>query len=158
MTHLKEGDDAPDFAGIDQEGKLFSLRDLKGKKVVLYFYPADMTETCTIQACNLRDKNVELKKAGFEIIGVSPDSSKKHKKFQEKYSLPFHLLEDPEHKIIDKYSVWGEKKLYGRSYLGLQRTTFVIDTKGVIRLIFTKPKSKVHAEEILEAWKNQQEF
>lgn len=158
MTYLKEGDNAPDFSGIDQDGNSFSLKNLKAKKVVLYFYPADMTETCTVQACSLRDKNADLKEAGFEIIGVSPDTSKKHKRFKEKYCLPFRLLEDPEHKIIDKYGVWGEKNVYGRRYLGLLRTTFVIDTKGIIRLIFSKPKSKIHAEEILEAWKNQEQF
>jgi peroxiredoxin Q/BCP len=152
MTHLQAGTKAPDFSGLDQDGKRISLKDLKGKKVVLYFYPADMTETCTIQACNLRDSYSDLKKAGFEVIGVSPDSSKKHKKFEEKYDLPFRLLEDPSHTIIDKYDVWGEKQLYGRTYLGLHRTSFVIDEMGIIRLVITKPKSKIHAEEILAAW------
>lgn len=153
MTHLQEGDKAPAFTTNDQNGQKVSLSGLKGKKLVLYFYPEDDTPTCTIQACNLRDNYALLKKEGFTVLGISPDEEKKHKKFEGKYDLPFTLLSDPEHKVIDKYGVWGEKQLYGRKYMGLHRTTFLIDEKGIIRKIFLKPKSKTHAEEIIAAWK-----
>ena len=152
MTTLTEGIKAPAFKGKDQNGEPVSLADYKGQKVVLYFYPEDDTPTCTVQACNLRDNFALLKKEGFTVLGVSPDEPKKHKKFEAKYSLPFTLVADPEHKIIDKYGVWGEKQLYGRHYMGLHRTTFLIDEKGIIRKIFLKPKSKQHTEEILKAW------
>jgi peroxiredoxin Q/BCP len=152
MTTLKEGSKAPAFKGKDQDGKTVSLADFKGQKVVLYFYPQDDTPTCTVQACNLRDNFSLLKKNGFIVLGVSPDEEKKHKKFEAKYDLPFTLLADPEHTIIDKYEVWGEKQLYGKKYLGLHRTTFLIDEKGIIKKIFVKPKSKQHTEEILAAW------
>ncbi len=114
--------------------------------------PEDNTPTCTIQACNLRDNFSALKKKGIIVLGVSPDEVKKHKKFEEKFDLPFTLIADPEHHIIDKYGVWGEKQLYGRNYMGLHRTTFLIDEKGVIKKIFLKPKSKQHTEEILKVW------
>jgi len=149
MITLQEGDKAPAFTGHDQDGKKVSLADFKGKKVILYFYPQDDTPTCTVQACNLRDNFALLRKEGLTVIGISPDDEKSHKKFEAKFSLPFPLLADPDHKIIDKYGVWGEKQLYGRKYLGLHRTTFLIDEKGVIRKIFLKPKSKQHAEEIV---------
>ena len=152
MTHLTEGKKAPAFKGKDQNGKPVSLADFKGKKVVLYFYPEDDTPTCTVQACNLRDNFGLLKKEGFTVLGVSPDQEKKHKKFEAKYDLPFTLIADADHKIIDSFGVWGEKQLYGRTYMGLHRTTFLIDEKGVIRKIFLKPKSKQHTEEILKAW------
>ena len=150
MIHLKEGDKAPDFTTKDQDGNTVSLKNFLGNKVILYFYPEDDTPTCTIEACNLRDNYDDLKKAGFVILGVSPDDKKKHKKFEEKFDLPFTLLEDPEKKIIDKYGVWGEKNLYGRKYMGLFRTTFLIDESGIIFKIFKKPKSKIHSEEILK--------
>lgn len=152
MTHLTENTKAPAFSGKDQNGDTHKLSDYKGKKVVLYFYPEDDTPTCTDQACNLRDNYGLLKKNGFTVLGVSPDEEKKHKKFETRHSLPFTLIADPGHKIIDKYGVWGEKQLYGRKYMGLHRTTFLIDEKGVIRKIFLKPKSKQHTEEILKAW------
>jgi len=152
MTHLTEGKKAPAFKGKDQNGKPVSLAEFKGKKVVLYFYPEDDTPTCTVQACNLRDNFGLLKKNGFSVLGVSPDEEKKHKKFEAKYDLPFTLIADAGHKIIDSYGVWGEKQMYGRTYMGLHRTTFLIDEKGVIRKIFLKPKSKQHTEEILKAW------
>lgn len=152
MTTLKEGTKAPVFKGKDQDGKTVSLADFKGQKVVLYFYPQDDTPTCTVQACNLRDNFSLLKKNGCIVLGVSPDEEKKHKKFETKYGLPFTLLADPEHTIIDKYKVWGEKQLYGKKYLGLHRTTFLIDEKGIIKKIFLKPKSKEHTQEILAAW------
>jgi thioredoxin-dependent peroxiredoxin len=151
-THLTEKTKAPAFKGKDQNGKPISLADYKGKKVVLYFYPEDDTPTCTVQACNLRDNFGLLKKKGFVVLGVSPDAEKKHKKFEAKYDLPFTLIADADHKIIDAYGVWGEKQLYGRTYMGLHRTTFLIDEKGIIRKIFLKPKSKQHTEEILNAW------
>ena len=153
MITLQEGDKAPAFKGKDQNGEVVSLSDFKGKKLVLYFYPQDDTPTCTVQACNLRDNYALLRKEGFEILGVSPDEAAKHKKFEAKYSLPFTLLADPDHTIIDKYGVWGEKQLYGRQYMGLLRTTFVLDEKGIIRKIFLRPKNKQHAEEIIAAWK-----
>ena len=149
MITLQEGDKAPAFVGKDQNGNKVSLANFKGKKVVLFFYPEDDTPTCTIQACNLRDNYGLLKKHGFEVLGISPDDEKKHKKFEAKFNLPFTLIADPEHKIIDKYGVWGEKKLYGREYMGLHRTTFVLDEKGIIRKIFLRPKNKAHADEII---------
>lgn len=152
MTHLTEGTKAPAFSGKDQNGENVKLSDFKGQKVVLYFYPEDMTPTCTDQACNLRDNYAALKKAGFVVLGVSPDAVAKHKKFEAKYDLPFTLLADDKHAIIYKYGVWGEKQLYGRKYMGLHRTTFLIDEKGIIRKIFLKPRSKQHTEEILKAW------
>lgn len=150
MISLKEGDKAPAFTGKDQNGNKVSLSQFKGQKVVLYFYPEDDTPTCTIQACNLRDNYALLRQHGFTILGVSPDDEAKHRKFEAKYNLPFTLLADPEHKIIDKYGVWGPKQLYGRHYDGIHRTTFVIDEKGVIRKIFLRPKNKQHAEEIIK--------
>ena len=150
---LTKGQKAPSFKAKDQNGNTISLSDYKGKKVVLYFYPEDDTPTCTIEACNLRDNFSLLKKEGLQILGVSPDEVTKHKKFEEKYSLPFSLLADPQHKIIESYGVWGEKNLYGRKYMGLHRTTFLIDEKGVIRKVFKKPRSARHSEDILKAWK-----
>lgn len=151
-TQLTEGQKAPALKGRDQNGKAVSLSDFTGKKVVLYFYPEDDTPTCTVQACNLRDNYSLLKKHGWAVLGVSPDDEKKHKKFEAKYDLPFTLIADPDHSIIDKYGVWGEKQLYGRQYMGLHRTTFLIDEKGMIRKIFLRPKNKQHAEEIIQTW------
>ncbi|CAN5710731.1 thioredoxin-dependent thiol peroxidase [soil metagenome] len=152
MTILTEGIKAPAFKAKDQNDQPVSLADFKGKKVVIYFYPEDDTPTCTIQACNLRDNFALLKKKGIVVLGISPDEVKKHKKFEDKYELPFTLVADAKHVIIDKYGVWGEKNLYGRKYMGLHRTTFLIDEKGIIQKIFLKPKSKQHTEEILKAW------
>ncbi|HNA01483.1 MAG TPA: thioredoxin-dependent thiol peroxidase [Ferruginibacter sp.] len=151
-TQLTEGQKAPAFKGRDQNGKAVSLSDFTGKKVVLYFYPEDDTPTCTVQACNLRDNYSLLKKHGWAVLGVSPDDEKKHKKFEAKYDLPFTLIADPDHSIIDKYGVWGEKQLYGRQYMGLHRTTFLIDEKGMIKKVFLRPKNKQHAEEIIQTW------
>ena len=153
MTHLTEGSKAPAFTGVDQNGDKVSLAQYKGKKVVLYFYPQDNTPTCTEQACNLRDNFSSLQKEGIIVLGVSPDEVAKHKKFEIKFTLPFTLLADIDHTVIDKYGVWGEKKMYGKAYMGLLRTTFLIDEKGIIKKIFHKPKSKMHSEEIMEAWK-----
>ena len=150
-THLEAGNKAPDFSGLDQNGIKVSLKDYRGKKVALYFYPEDDTPTCTVQACNLRDNFSALKAAGFEIIGVSPDDVESHKKFKNKFQLPFTLIADPKHAIIDKYGVWGEKNLYGHKHMGIHRTTFVIDEKGTIRKIFKRPNNKAHAEEIIKA-------
>ena len=153
MTHLTEGSKAPAFTGVDQNGDKVSLEQFKGKKVVLYFYPQDNTPTCTEQACNLRDNFSSLQKEGIIVLGVSPDEVAKHKKFEIKFTLPFTLLADIDHTVIDKYGVWGEKKMYGKAYMGLLRTTFLIDENGVIIKIFLKPKSKQHTEEILNAFK-----
>jgi len=153
MITLKEGDKAPAFQAKDQNGKKVSLSEYRGKKVVLYFYPEDDTPTCTVQACNLRDNYALLKKNGFEVIGVSPNDEKSHKKFETKFNLPFTLLADPDHTIIDKYGVWGEKQMFGNKYMGVNRTTFVINEKGVISRIFLRPRNKAHAEEIVEAGK-----
>jgi len=150
-THLEAGNKAPDFSGLDQNGIKVSLKDYRGKKVALYFYPEDDTPTCTVQACNLRDNFSALKAAGFEIIGVSPDDVESHKKFKNKFQLPFTLIADPKHAIIDKYGVWGEKNLYGHKHMGIYRTTFVIDEKGTIKKIFKRPNNKAHAEEIIKA-------
>jgi peroxiredoxin Q/BCP len=146
---LQEGQKAPLFTGIDQDGNKISLGSLKGQKVVLFFYPADDTPTCTVQACNLRDNHALLRKSGYRVIGVSPDDTTSHQKFKEKFNLPFPLIADTKHKIINLYGVWGEKNLYGRNYMGLHRTTFVIDEKGMIKKIFLRPKNKAHAEEVL---------
>jgi len=152
MITLKEGDKAPAFSGINQHGGKVSLADFKGKNLVLYFYPKDNTPGCTAQACNLRDNYALLKKKGFEILGVSPDDVASHQKFEVQHALPFGLLADPGHKIIEKYGVWGQKTLYGRKFMGLHRTTFVIDKSGIIRKIFLRPNTKAHAEEIIKAW------
>ncbi|MBI4389184.1 MAG: thioredoxin-dependent thiol peroxidase [Nitrospinae bacterium] len=147
---LKEGDRAPDFAAIDQNGAAVKLGSFKGKKnVVLYFYPKDMTPGCTMEACDFRDRFQKFKSA--EILGISADSPEKHLKFIEKYSLPFSLISDPEKNVISAYGVWREKSLYGKKFMGIVRTTFVIDKKGVIRKIFPKVKVKGHAEEVLSA-------
>ena len=148
-TQLKEGDPAPQFTAQDQNGIDVSLKDYAGKKVVLYFYPADDTPTCTVQACNLRDNFSALKAQGYEIIGISPDDVASHSKFKNKYQLPFTLLSDTEKKIIEAYGVWGQKQMFGNTYDGLLRTTFVIDENGLIQKIIRKPNSKEHAAEII---------
>jgi peroxiredoxin Q/BCP len=153
MVTLKEGDKAPAFSGKDQNGKKISLSDYKGRKLVLYFYPEADSPTCTIESCNLRDNYSLLKKNGFEVVGVSPDDEKKQKKFEVKYKLPFPLIADTSHSVLEKYGVWDQKKLFGHEYMGVLRTTFVIDEKGVINKIFTRPKNKAHAEEIIFAMK-----
>lgn len=151
MAELVEGDKAPAFSGTDQDGRKISLKDFLGKKIVLYFYPKDDTPGCTMEACNLRDNYEQLTAEGFEVIGVSADSITSHKKFETKYKLPFHLIADPDKRIINLYGVWGEKNMYGIKTMGLKRTTFLIDEKGFIFKIFRRPKTKVHSEEILAA-------
>jgi peroxiredoxin Q/BCP len=152
MSHLKEGDKAPDFTGKDQNGKAVSLHDYKGKKVVLYFYPKDDTPGCTAQACNLRDNYSALTKKGYVVLGVSTDSEKSHKKFEEKYELPFTLVADDDKKIVEAYGVWGEKKFMGKTYMGTNRVTFLIDEHGVIKHVINKPDTKNHTEEVLALW------
>lgn len=149
VTSLKKGDKAPDFSGKDQDGKLISLKDFKGKKLVIYFYPKDDTPGCTAQACNIRDNYAVLKKNGYAIIGISADDEKKHKKFIEKYSLPFQLIADIDKTIIKSYDVWGEKKFMGKIYEGIARSTFLIDEKGVIEKVISDVITKNHAEQIL---------
>ncbi|MGZ8545221.1 MAG: thioredoxin-dependent thiol peroxidase, partial [Flavisolibacter sp.] len=139
--------------GKDQDGNTISLSNFKGKKIILFFYPEDDTPTCTIEACNLRDNYTLLQQHGFVVLGVSPDDEKSHTRFREKFSLPFSLIADPSKKIIDKYGVWGKKNLYGREYMGLHRTTFLINEKTIIEKIFLRPRNKAHAEEILKTTK-----
>jgi peroxiredoxin Q/BCP len=153
MAVLKEGSKAPAFKAVDQNGAPISLADFKGKKVILYFYPKDDTPGCTAQACNLRDNYSALLKKGFQVIGVSTDDVKSHKKFETKFELPFPLVSDAEKKIVDKYNLWGEKKFMGRTYMGTTRTTFLIDETGKIVKIIAKPDTANHTEEILAAWK-----
>jgi peroxiredoxin Q/BCP len=149
-TSLKAGDKAPDFKAKDQNGKIVSLKDFSGKKLILYFYPKDDTPTCTNEACNLRDNFSGLKKKGYAILGVSADEEKKHLKFIKKYDLPFQLLADTDMKVIKAYDVWGTKQFMGKIYDGINRTTFVIDEKGKIEKVITDVKSKEHTEQILE--------
>jgi len=147
---LLEGYKAPLFSALDQDGNNISLSDYKGKKLVLYFYGEAGSPTCTIESCNLRDNYALLKEKGFEVLGVSPDTMNAQKRFEQKYKLPFPLIADTEHIILEKYGVWDQKKLFGREYMGVLRTTFVIDENGVIAKIFHKPKNKAHAEEIVK--------
>lgn len=150
---LQEGQKAPQFTGTDQDGNKISLKDYSGKKLVIFFYPKDDTPTCTVQACNLRDNYGLLKKNGFEVIGISPDEVNSHKKFEKKFNLPFTLIADPKHSILDKYGVWQQKKMFNNVYMGVVRTSFVVDEKGKIIKIFKKPKTAKHAEEIIAAIK-----
>ncbi len=150
MSHLKEGDKAPDFKGVNQEGETVSLADFKGKKLILFFYPKADTPGCTAEACSLRDAYDELRTKGFELLGVSPDTAKKQGKFKEKYALPFPLIADTEHEMLKAYGAWGEKQMYGKTYEGVLRTTFVIDENGNVEKIFTKVNTKDHANQILE--------
>jgi thioredoxin-dependent peroxiredoxin len=152
MLKLKEGMKAPVFEGIDQNGREVRLGDFTGKKVILYFYPKDNTPGCTAEACNLRDNYDSLLKEGFVVIGVSPDSEKSHKGFAGKYSLPFPLIADTSKKILNDYGVWGEKKMYGKSYFGVLRTTFIIDERGVIEQIITKVETAGHTEQIFKMY------
>lgn len=152
MTTLQEGDQAPDFKGIDQNGSEVELSNYRGQKLILYFYPKDDTPGCTAQACNLRDNITPLKNAGFAVLGVSPDNPAKHLRFIDKYDLPFPLIADTEQEVLKAYQVWGPKKFMGREYVGVHRTTFVIDEKGNIDKVFAKVKTKDHTNQILEAY------
>lgn len=149
MNKLKAGDKAPDFRVNDQHGVVRTLKDFKGKKLVLYFYPKDNTSGCTAEACNLRDNYNELKTKGYEVLGVSIDDEKSHQKFIGKYELPFSLLADTAKEVVEAYGVWGEKKMYGKSYMGIFRTTFLIDEKGIIEKIIEKVDTKNHFSQIV---------
>jgi peroxiredoxin Q/BCP len=151
MPELKEGDTAPAISLDTDSGQPFTLSSLKGKNVVLYFYPKADTPGCTKEACEFRDTTKKFTKANTVIVGVSPDASKSQAKFKEKFDLPFVLLADIEHKTAEDYGVWKEKSMYGKKYMGVERTTFVIDPKGKIKKIFPKVKVEGHAEEVLAA-------
>ena len=149
---LKEGDKAPDFTVTDGDGKTVRLKDFRGKKIVLYFYPKDDTPGCTKEACAFRDSYSKFRKRGIEVLGVSLDSEKSHQKFAKKYDLPFRLLADTDRAISEEYGTYGEKKFMGRTYMGIHRMTFLIDEKGKIKKIFNKVKPEEHAEEVLAAF------
>ncbi|WP_116109281.1 thioredoxin-dependent thiol peroxidase [Lewinella sp. IMCC34191] len=150
MTTLQAGDQAPAFTGTLQDGSTVSLSDYAGKKLIIFFYPKDDTPGCTAAACSLRDYHGDLKKAGYELLGISPDNPKKHQKFIDKYDLPMPLVADEDHRIMDAFGVWGPKKFMGREYDGVHRTTFVIDEQGKIERVITKVKTKTHAAQLLE--------
>ena len=149
MTPLKEGDKAPFFKGLNQDGKEISLDDFKGKKLILYFYPKDNTSGCTAEACSLNEDYDTLTAKGFEVVGVSPDSATSHQKFIAKYNLSFNLIADTEKKILQYYGVWGEKSMYGRKYMGVFRTTFIINGEGIIEQVITKVDTKNAASQIM---------
>jgi peroxiredoxin Q/BCP len=149
MNLLQPGAKAPDFSTTDQSGKKITLKDYRGKKVVLYFYPKDDTPGCTKEACAFRDHFAEFKQLGVEVLGVSVDTEKSHKSFAEKFKLPFTLLADTDKKIVNAYGVWGEKSMYGRKYMGTNRVTYLVNESGYIAAVFPKVKPQEHAEEIL---------
>lgn len=149
MSKLSTGDNAPNFTSVNQNGEKVSLKDFEGSKLIIYFYPKDNTPGCTKQACNLRDNYQSLLSNGYKLLGVSPDSEKSHLKFIEKFELPFDLLADTEHEVAEAFGVWVEKNMYGRKYMGIARTTFVIDEKGVISEIISKVKTDNHTNQIL---------
>lgn len=149
MTTLKVGDKAPDFSAKDQDGNIHSLKDYKGKKLVVFFYPKASTPGCTAEACNLRDNWEKFKAQGYEILGVSADSQKRQQNFKEKYELPFPLLADEDREVINAFGVWGPKKFMGKEYEGIHRTTYVIDEEGNIFDVISKVKTKDHASQIL---------
>ncbi len=146
---LNIGDKAPNFSCKNEKGELVSLKDFKGKNLVLYFYPKDDTPGCTAEACDLRDNYQSFLSKGFEILGVSPDSEKKHQKFIDKHELPFSLLADEDHAVAEAYGVWGEKSMYGKKYMGILRTTFVIDAKGKLSNIIEKVDTKAHSKQLI---------
>jgi len=148
---ISENIPAPDFELKDETGKVHKLSDYRGKPLVLYFYPKDDTPGCTTEACSFRDGYADFRKHGVTILGISPDSSKSHAKFKEKYSLPFTLLADEDHKVCELYGVWAKKKMYGREYYGILRTTFVISPEGMILKVFEKVKPDGHSNEVLAA-------
>ena len=153
MTSLNVGDKAPDFVALNEFGQSTSLSDFLGKKVILYFYPKDMTPGCTAESCNLGENYSLLQEKGFIVLGVSPDSSKSHQKFIDKYNLPFSLIADEDKAVIKAFGVWGPKKFMGKEYDGVHRTTFIIDEDGVIEKVFSKVKTKDHTNQILESYK-----
>lgn len=150
MTNLKVNDKAPSFEAKDQNGNIIKLSDYKGKKLILYFYPADNTPTCTTEACNFRDNYKHLKKEGYEVIGVSPDSERKHQNFIKKFELPFTLISDPDLKVANAYGVWGPKKFMGKISDSIHRETFIINEEGTIEKIIEKVVSKKATEQVLE--------
>jgi peroxiredoxin Q/BCP len=147
---VEEGKPAPDFELDTDTGETVKLSDLRGKQVVLYFYPKDDTPGCTTQACGIRDTYGEFERAGAVVLGISPDDSASHEKFKQKYSLPFTLLADDDHKVAEEYGVWGEKKYMGRTYMGVDRSTFVIDEDGNVKKVMHKVKPDTHADDVLE--------
>ena len=149
MSKLNIGDKAPEINAVDQNGNQITLDQYKGKKVVLYFYPKDMTPGCTAQACDLSDNYNDFIKKGYDVLGVSCDSVKRHQKFIEKYNLPFNLISDEDQQVVNNYGVWQLKKFMGREYMGIVRTTFIIDEKGIIEDIITKVNTKQHTSQIL---------
>jgi peroxiredoxin Q/BCP len=150
MATLTAGDKAPYFTAKDQNSKTVSLADFKGKTVILYFYPKDDTPGCTAEACDFRDNYQSLASKGFEVIGVSTDDEKSHKKFETKYSLPFPLIADTDHNIVEAYGVWGEKNMYGKKYMGTVRTTFIIDAEGNIKQVIDKVDTKAASQQVLD--------
>ena len=149
MSKLQIGDKAPEINAVDQNGNNITLEQYQGKKVVLYFYPKDMTPGCTAQSCNLSENYTALQKNGYDVIGVSCDSIKRHQKFIEKYNLPFNLISDEDKKVVNDYGVWQLKKFMGREYMGIVRTTFLIDENGIIDEIITKVNTKEHTNQII---------
>lgn len=150
MTILQKGHKAPDFTAVDQDGNIHKLSDYKGKKLVVFFYPAANTPSCTIEACNLRDNYSEFTSKGYVLLGVSADTQKKQSNFKNKFELPFPLLADEDKKVIEAFGVWGPKKFMGREFDGIHRTTFVINEKGIIEDVITKVKTKEHSAQILK--------
>lgn len=148
MPELKEGDLAPAIKAVDQSGEVITLEEYRGKKIILYFYPKDNTPGCTAEACDLRDNYSQFIEKGFEVIGVSADSEKSHKKFISKYNLPFRLISDMDKKVLQDYGAWGEKKLYGKTYMGVLRKTYIIDESGYVEKIIEKVKTKEHSRQI----------
>ena len=148
MSKLKEGDLAPAIEAVDQNGEKITLEEYRGKKVVLYFYPKDNTPGCTAESCDLRDNYSQFLEQGFEIIGVSADSERSHQKFISKFDLPFRLISDVDKKVLKDYGAWGEKKLYGKSFMGIQRKTFIISGNGTVEKIIEKVKTKEHSKQI----------
>lgn len=151
MSVLNKGEKAPEFEGLNQFGEKISLDSFKGKKLIIYFYPKDNTPGCTAESCNLNDNYEYWLSNGYEVVGVSPDSVASHKKFADKFQFRFNLISDPEANILKSYGVWGEKNMYGRKYMGVMRTTFVINEQGVIEQIFEKVDTKNHSEQIINA-------
>lgn len=150
MITLKAGDTAPDFESKDQDGNTIKMSDYKGKKVVLYFYPKDNTPGCTAESCNLRDNYQALQAQGYEVLGVSQDSEASHQKFITKHELPFKLIADTDHSVHEAFGTWGEKKMYGKTYMGTLRTTFLINEEGKIEEVIEKVKTKDHTAQILK--------
>lgn len=151
MSKFAVGDKAPLFAGVNQKGEKISLNDFKGKKLILYFYPKDNTPGCTAESCNLNDNYEMWLNKGFEVVGVSPDNEKSHLKFIEKFGLKFNLIADTKNEILEAYGVWGEKSMYGKKYMGVFRTTYVIDENGIIEAVFEKVETGNHTNQIIEA-------